>query len=77
MSQPVLLVTGAWSGIGLATSVAVARAGSRTVATMRNLDKADVLRTAAAEAGVEIDVRRLDVVDELSIRSCIAATVDT
>lgn len=76
MSQPVILVTGASSGIGLATSVAAARAGYRTVATMRNLDKAGPLRTAAAEAGVEVDVRRLDVVDEQSIRSCIGVVVD-
>lgn len=72
-SQPtkVVLITGTSSGIGLAAAVSAARAGWTTVATMRDLGRSDALRTAAAEAGVELDVRRLDVTDEASIASAI------
>ncbi|MGW7456873.1 SDR family oxidoreductase [Streptomyces sp. NPDC054797] len=67
-----VLITGTSSGIGLAAAIAAARAGWRTVATLRDTGRADALRKAAAEAGVEIDIRRLDVVDEASV----AAAVD-
>lgn len=68
----VVLITGTSSGIGLAAAVAAARAGWRTVATLRDPRRADALRKAAAEAGVELDIRQLDVVDEASV----AAAVD-
>ncbi|MFF7593139.1 SDR family NAD(P)-dependent oxidoreductase [Kitasatospora purpeofusca] len=67
----VLLVTGCSSGIGLATAVAAARAGFTTVATLRDPDRADDLRKAAGEAGVELDVRRLDVTDAASVAACV------
>jgi NAD(P)-dependent dehydrogenase (short-subunit alcohol dehydrogenase family) len=38
------LVTGASSGIGLATAVTLARGGHNVIATMRNLDVAPNLR---------------------------------
>ena len=47
MAQPVLLITGTSSGIGLATAVAAAGAGYRTVATLRNPDRGGALRSAA------------------------------
>ncbi|MGW7573816.1 SDR family NAD(P)-dependent oxidoreductase [Streptomyces sp. NPDC054765] len=72
MSSQVVLITGTSSGIGLAAAVAAARAGWQVVATLRDTGRADALRTAATEAGVELDVRRLDVIDEASV----AAAVD-
>ncbi|MEV7179741.1 SDR family NAD(P)-dependent oxidoreductase [Kitasatospora sp. NPDC093679] len=74
-SSKVVLITGTSSGIGLAAAVAAARAGWRTVATLRDPDRADALRKAAAEAGVELDVRRLDVVDEASVATVIDGVV--
>ena len=71
MERPVLLVTGTSSGIGLATAVAAAQAGFQTVATMRDLGRAAALQRTADSAGVELDVRRLDVVDPASIRLCV------
>lgn len=68
-----VLVTGSSSGIGLATVIAAARAGWHTIATVRDPDRADRLRAAAAEASVDIDVRRLDVTDPTSIQECIEA----
>src|SRR5881398_1663106 len=65
----VALITGTSTGIGLATAVQAARAGFRTVATLRDPARADRLRKAAADAGVELDVRRLDVTDATSVRT--------
>ncbi|WP_370944245.1 SDR family oxidoreductase [Amycolatopsis sp. cg5] len=62
----VALITGTSSGIGLATAVQAAKAGYRTVATLRDLSRAGKLRAAAAEAGVELDIRALDVTEDPS-----------
>ncbi|MFG2336470.1 SDR family oxidoreductase [Streptomyces yangpuensis] len=70
-----VLITGTSSGIGLAAAVAAARAGWRTVATLRDTGRADALREAAAEAGVEIDIRRLDVVDEESVTAAVEGVI--
>ncbi|MFI9244967.1 SDR family NAD(P)-dependent oxidoreductase [Streptomyces sp. NPDC053086] len=66
-----VLITGTSSGIGLAAAVAAARAGWRTVATLRDTSRADALRRAAAEAGVELDIRQLDVTDEASVTAAV------
>ncbi|MFE2326455.1 SDR family NAD(P)-dependent oxidoreductase [Streptomyces sp. NPDC059385] len=70
-----VLITGTSSGIGLAAAVAAARAGWRTVATLRDTGRADALRKAAAEAGVEVDIRQLDVVDEDSVAAAVAGII--
>ncbi len=58
-----VLVTGANSGIGLATAIEVAREGMRSIGSVRSEAKGDVLRGAAADAGVEVEVVLLDVND--------------
>jgi len=75
MPQPVVLITGTSSGIGLATAVATARAGWATVATLRNPAGDGALRSAAEAAGVEMDIRALDVTDAAAIGSCVEAVV--
>ncbi|MEW2086710.1 SDR family oxidoreductase [Streptomyces sp. NPDC005283] len=75
MSSKVVLITGTSSGIGLAAAVAAARAGWRTVATLRDTSRADALRKAAADAGVELDIRRLDVTDEASVAAAIEGVI--
>ncbi|NKF30669.1 SDR family NAD(P)-dependent oxidoreductase, partial [Pseudomonas sp. BGM005] len=72
---PVVLVTGTSTGIGLRTAVALATAGWTTVATMRDLGKADALRTAASEAGVSLDIRSLDVTDHDDVTSALEAVI--
>src|SRR4051794_26551107 len=66
-----VLITGTSSGIGLATAVTAARAGFTVVATMRDLSKDGALREVADQAGVTLDVRRLDVTDAASIAACL------
>jgi len=73
--SPVALVTGTSSGIGLSTAVTAAGHGFTTVATLRDTSKDAALRAAAEAAGVELDIRRLDVVDEASIAACIDGVV--
>jgi NAD(P)-dependent dehydrogenase (short-subunit alcohol dehydrogenase family) len=58
-----VLTTGANSGIGLATVVELARRGFRSVGSVRSEAKADQVRQAAAEAGVEVETILLDVAD--------------
>lgn len=74
-SARTVLITGTSSGIGLAAAIAAARAGWRTVATLRDTGRADALRKAAVEAGVEIDIRQLDVVDEASVTAAVEGVV--
>jgi NAD(P)-dependent dehydrogenase (short-subunit alcohol dehydrogenase family) len=69
--MPVVLITGCSTGIGLETAIAFGSAGSTVVASMRNLAKADGLRKAAADAGIEIDVVALDVTDDRSARAAV------
>jgi NAD(P)-dependent dehydrogenase (short-subunit alcohol dehydrogenase family) len=65
----VVVITGASSGFGLLTTVDMARAGFRVVATMRDLARRELLDKAVAEAGVgeRVDVRQLDVTDFAAI----------
>lgn len=58
-----MLVTGANSGIGLATVVEAARRGYDVIGSVRSNAKADTLHKAAAEAGVQVSHVLLDVTD--------------
>jgi NAD(P)-dependent dehydrogenase (short-subunit alcohol dehydrogenase family) len=60
------VITGTSTGIGFATSVHLAGNGYRVFAGMRNLDKAQLLRDAAAQDRLPIDVIELDVTDQAS-----------
>jgi NAD(P)-dependent dehydrogenase (short-subunit alcohol dehydrogenase family) len=62
-----VLVTGCSSGFGLETSVLLARRGWHVLATMRDLERRDVLDRTAAGAGVRVEVLQLDVTDGDSI----------
>ena len=73
----VVLVTGASSGIGLETAVAAAKAGFTVAATVRDPARSAALVAAAAEAGVTVDVRRLDVTDAGSVDGCVADVIST
>lgn len=63
MSEQTVLTTGSNSGIGLATAVRLAQSGFRSIGSVRSEAKADVVKKAAEEAGVEIETVLLDVTD--------------
>lgn len=71
--QPVALVTGCSTGIGLHTAVRLAQAGHLVVATMRDTRRQDQLLAEAGRAGAKVDVRSLDVADAASIPVCVDA----
>jgi NAD(P)-dependent dehydrogenase (short-subunit alcohol dehydrogenase family) len=63
MADRAVLTTGANSGIGLATTIELARRGFRSIGSVRSKAKATAVRKAAAEAGVEVETVLLDVTD--------------
>ena len=81
--QKVAVVTGSSSGIGYQTSLALARNGFLTYATMRNLQKRDTIESAAQEQdkkerledGLPLRVVQLDVTDETSVKNAIQSVV--
>ncbi len=58
-----VLVTGASSGIGLATTLHLARLGFRAIGSVRSEDKADALAKAAHDSGLEVEPVVFDVTD--------------
>jgi NAD(P)-dependent dehydrogenase (short-subunit alcohol dehydrogenase family) len=73
----IVIVTGASSGIGLATSVRLAAAGHEVYAAMRDLDRADALRDAATLADVDtIHLLPLDVTRDESVERAVKRVVD-
>lgn len=61
-----VVVTGANSGIGLSTCLELAGAGYDVIGTVRSAAKADLLRTAAEQAGTAVRAVLLDVDDAAS-----------
>jgi NAD(P)-dependent dehydrogenase (short-subunit alcohol dehydrogenase family) len=77
MPDKIALITGSSSGFGLLTSIELAKAGFRVVATMRDLSRRDRLDQAATGAGLgsQIDIRALDVTDFDSLPAFVDAVV--
>jgi len=73
----IALVTGTSSGIGLSASVLLAQSGFAVVATMRDVAKGAPLEAKAKEAGVTLDIRRLDVQDDNSVNACLNEVLTT
>ncbi|HZM83451.1 MAG TPA: SDR family NAD(P)-dependent oxidoreductase [Candidatus Limnocylindrales bacterium] len=71
-----VLITGASSGVGLASAVAAAQAGLTAVAAIRRPGSDVALREAAEKAGVPVDVAHLDVTDPTSVDDCLRSVVD-
>jgi NAD(P)-dependent dehydrogenase (short-subunit alcohol dehydrogenase family) len=70
-NNKVAVVTGSSSGIGLETSLTLARNGFVTYATIRNLKKADTVKTLADREKIRIKIVPLDVTDDKSVNNAI------
>jgi NAD(P)-dependent dehydrogenase (short-subunit alcohol dehydrogenase family) len=68
----ITLITGSSSGIGLATSLYLARRGYTVWATMRNLEKASELRKIIESERLPIELAQLDVCDDSSVKEAVA-----
>ena len=66
------VITGTSTGIGLTTSLHFASNGYKVFAGMRNLDKAEALRSAAAEKNLPIEIIQLDICDQQSVANAFA-----
>ena len=75
MSNPVVLITGALTGIGRATAVAFAKEGARLVAAGRREDAGQQLTTELRELGAEAEFIRADVRYEDEVRDLVDRTV--
>jgi NAD(P)-dependent dehydrogenase (short-subunit alcohol dehydrogenase family) len=75
MSSPVVLITGALTGIGRATAVAFAKNGARVVASGRREAEGKVLEAELRSRGAEAAFIRVDVRREDDVSSLIDQTV--
>ena len=75
-TKKVAVVTGSSSGIGLETSLTLAENNFRTYATMRNLDKASNILEPAEKKNLSIEVAKLDVTDDFSVRQTIQSIAE-
>ena len=75
LMEKVALVTGSSSGIGYETSIALAKDGYQTFASMRDVSKGDKLKEAAQKENLPITVIELDVDKEESIENAIKKVV--
>src|SRR4030081_3274764 len=75
MTTPVVLVTGALTGIGRATALAFAREGARVVISGRRDEEGKKLATELRKLGAEAEFLRSDVRHEDDVRSLVDKTV--
>ncbi len=74
--EKVAVVTGSSSGIGFETSLALAREGYFTFATMRDVKKADAVKKIVEEENLPLKVIELDVDNEDSVENAIKSIID-
>src|SRR6058998_602727 len=75
MNRPVVLITGALTGIGRATALAFAREGARIVVSGRHDAEGQKLVSELAKLGAEAEFVRSDVRHEDEVRSLVDKTV--
>lgn len=70
-NKKVAVVTGSSSGIGLETSLLLARNGFYTYVTMRNLDKSKTITDLKQKEKLSLEVLKLDVTSDESVKEAI------
>jgi NAD(P)-dependent dehydrogenase (short-subunit alcohol dehydrogenase family) len=75
MTAPVVLITGALTGIGRASAFAFANEGARIVVSGRRDDAGEALATELRELGVEVEFVRADVRRENEVQNLVDKTV--
>src|SRR4030081_4130696 len=75
MSSPVVLITGALTGIGRATALAFAQEGARVVVSGRHDDEGRKLATELRNLGTEAEFVRTDVRHEEEVKNLVDKTI--
>ncbi|MDB5580244.1 MAG: Multiple sugar transport system substrate-binding protein [Bradyrhizobium sp.] len=75
MSRPVVLITGALTGIGRATAIAFAKEGARLVVSGRRDEEGNALAAELRDLGVEAEFIRADVRHEDEVSRLVQDTV--
>jgi NAD(P)-dependent dehydrogenase (short-subunit alcohol dehydrogenase family) len=75
MNPPVVLITGALTGIGRAAAIAFAREGNRVVVSGRREEAGQALAAELRALGAEAEFLRADVRFEADVRSLVEQTV--
>jgi NAD(P)-dependent dehydrogenase (short-subunit alcohol dehydrogenase family) len=73
--KKVAIITGASAGLGLTTSIVLAKHGYRVYATMRNLERKAALLQEAETAQVAIHLQQLDVSSPTSVQQAIETII--
>jgi NAD(P)-dependent dehydrogenase (short-subunit alcohol dehydrogenase family) len=76
MSAPVVLITGALTGIGRAAAVAFAKTGNRIVVSGRRQDAGEALVVELRSLGAEADYIQADVRNEDEVRRLVDRTIE-
>ena len=74
--KAVAVVTGSSSGIGYETSLLLAKNGFFSYATMRSLDKSNKIINLKQNEKLPLEVLRLDVTDDKSVKEAIKKIVN-
>ena len=74
--EKVALVTGSSSGIGLETSLALARDGFHTFATMRDTTKCEKIKEILGKENLPIEIIELDVDKENSVKNAVQNIIE-
>jgi NAD(P)-dependent dehydrogenase (short-subunit alcohol dehydrogenase family) len=72
----IALVTGSSTGIGFETSLALARNGFHTYATVRGTQKSDTIKKIADKESLPLEILRLDVDNGDSVREAVRGIID-
>jgi len=74
--EKIALVTGSSSGIGLETSLALARNGFYTFATMRDLKKSEKIKEKIENENLTMEILELDVDDDQSVNTAVKTILE-
>src|SRR5699024_1681563 len=58
-----IMITGAGSGLASGAAIGLAKEGHKVIACVENEEEADGLRDAARDAGVELEIFKMDITD--------------
>jgi NADP-dependent 3-hydroxy acid dehydrogenase YdfG len=75
IKDKVALITGASSGIGYATALALSRSGAKVAAGARRMDRLEALKNEITKNGGDILIQELDVTKKASCDSFVEAAV--